>query len=58
MPTIALDVYVQARRISPDRVQIIIGGQRVVMEAWAARALAGSLLRGAARIDPNFRSRP
>jgi hypothetical protein len=56
--TTPLDVHVQARRVGPTKLQIIIAGQRVVMEAWAARSLAGSLLRGAARIDPDFRSKP
>lgn len=58
IPTHRVTTYTHARRYSPTEVFFIIAGHRVVLPAWAARSLAQSLLRGAARVDPAWRSSP
>ena len=46
------------RRDGPDSLAVYLGRLKVTMAPWIARQLASALLRAAARIDPDFRSKP
>ena len=50
--------FVPVRREGPEEIAVHIAMTKVIMAPWIARQLAGALLRAAARIDPDFRSKP